>query len=353
MRHMVYPDNDKEAVMRQVWGVLIVSLMVSMGGRAVAGEAASPTSRGAMAATSVTQAAANPVATVAMKLVKVSRHVYYVQGAAGVATDNQGFISNAGVIVTDEGVVVFDALGTPALAQQLVKQIRVLTDKPIIKVIVSHYHADHIYGLQVFEALGAQIIAPAGAAQYLNSDTAKARLEERRFSLEPWVNAHTHLVLPDRYLDKSTQFSLGGVHFTVSMVGAAHSDGDLTLYVAPDRVLFSGDIIFEGRVPYLGDADSRLWLDTLKKMETSKLVALIPGHGPAARNPTRAITLTRRYLAYLRKTMGAAVADFTPFAEAYAHTDWSTFKNLPAFAAANRRNAYQVYLSMEAESLQQ
>ncbi len=50
-----------------------------------------------------------PPADVDMKLEKVSEHVYFVQGAAGVATDNEGFISNAGVIVTDAGVVVFDA----------------------------------------------------------------------------------------------------------------------------------------------------------------------------------------------------------------------------------------------------
>jgi hypothetical protein len=51
--------------------------------------------------------------------------------------------------------------------------------------------------------------------------------------------------------------------------------------------------------------------------------------------------------------MGDAVADFVPFDEAYASADWSEFEHLPAFAEANRRNAYQVYLSMEAESLAQ
>jgi hypothetical protein len=80
-------------------------------------------------------------------------------------------------------------------------------------------------------------------------------------------------------------------------------------------------------------------------------VALVPGHGAAADDPNKAIASTLSYLAYLRKVMGAAVADFVPFDEAYAETDWSTFESLPAFAEANRRNAYQVYLSMEAESL--
>ena len=86
-----------------------------------------------------------------MTVQQVSAHVYYVQGPPGIATDNEGFMSNAGFVVTKEGIVVFDALGTPSLAHKLFHKIRAISDQPIAKVIVSHYHADHIYGLQVFK----------------------------------------------------------------------------------------------------------------------------------------------------------------------------------------------------------
>lgn len=290
-----------------------------------------------------------PETHVKMDLVRVSEHIYYVQGAAGMATDNEGFISNAGVVITDAGVVVFDSLGTPSLASLLLRKIRAITDKPIVKVIVSHYHADHIYGLQVFKELGAEVIAPEAALDYLASEQAKQRLEERRFSLDPWVNESTHLVTPDKLISGNTSFELGGLRFQLNMVGAAHSEGDMTLFVEPDRVLFSGDIIFEGRVPFLGDANTKTWLQTLHKMENSKLVALVPGHGPKASDPNQAIKATSEYLAFMRNTMGKAAKDFVPFEEAYANTDWSRYKNMPAFAAANRRNAYQVFLSMEEE----
>ena len=292
-----------------------------------------------------------PATDVAMELKKVSEHVYYVQGQAGIATDNEGFISNAGFIVTDEGVVVFDALGTPSLANLLLTKIRTVTDKKIIKVIVSHYHADHVYGLQVYKELGAEIIAPKGVMEYLSSPAAAERIEERRFSLEPWVNETTYIVTPDVIIDKPMEFNSGSISFKLDVLGAAHSDGDLTLYVEPDRVLFSGDIIFEGRVPYLGDANTKKWLETLTKMEVGKIAALIPGHGPAAKNPNQAITATRKYLAKIRKVMGKAVENLDDFADTYDKVDWSEFENLPAFAEANRRNAYQVYLSMEEELL--
>jgi len=292
-------------------------------------------------------------ATVEMTLRQISEHVWYAEGVPGIATENQGFISNAGVVVTGAGVVVFDALGTPSLAQLLLEKIRVLTDQPIVRVVVSHYHADHIYGLQVFSDLDAEIVAPEGADRYLDSAAARDRLEERRFTLDPWVNENTRLVRPNLQLKEGAQFRLGDVDFIVTVVGNAHSDGDLTMYVEPDRVLFSGDIIFEGRVPYLGDANTRRWVQVLERMEREKLVALVPGHGGVAEKPNEAIGLTRRYLAYLRAQMGQAVADLVPFDEAYKAIDWSEFSDLPAFNEANRRNAYQVYLSMEAELLGQ
>lgn len=286
-----------------------------------------------------------------MNLVRLSEHVWYVRGAAGVATDNEGFISNAGVVITDEGVVVLDALGSPGLARLLLSKIRQLTDKPIVNVVVTHYHADHVYGLQVFKALGAEVIAPQGAEDYIGSPMAEERLEERRFSLSPWVNEDTRLVVPDELVSDEKLLEIGGVRLTLTRIGAAHSDSDMTMLVEPDAILFSGDVLFSGRVPFLGDGNTRLWLDTLRKMEREGIKSMVPGHGAAVGQPDSVLEGTIRYLSFLREKMGAAVDELIPFDEAYAGIDWSEFSQLPAFEAANRRNAYQVYLSLEAEAL--
>ncbi|MGF1643358.1 MAG: MBL fold metallo-hydrolase [Thiotrichales bacterium] len=291
-------------------------------------------------------------ATVAMELAQVSPHVYYAMGAPGTATDNQGFISNAGVIITDDGVVVLDGLGTPSLAEKLLGLIREKTDQPIRYAIVTHYHADHIYGLQVFQDAGAKIIAPRGADAYLAAANAETRLNERRTSLFPWVDERTRLVVPDEYIDGERELTVGGVTLRLEYLGAAHSDGDLSLYVLPDKVLFTGDLIFEGRIPFVGDAETRQWLATLQRLEQEQPAALVPGHGPAARDPVASVRGTREYLAYLREQLGVAVANFTPFDEAFDAIDWSAFEKLPAFAEAHRRNAYQVYLALEAEGFE-
>jgi len=294
-----------------------------------------------------------PAVDVAMELQPVSKHVWMVQGVAGMASDNAGFISNAAAIITGKGVIVVDTLGSPSLAALFLDKIRTVTDQPVTTVILTHYHADHIYGLQVFKDLGATIIAPQGAHDYLDSPQAAERLEERRLSLDPWVNDDTRLIAPDTIISDTTRLTVGDVTLTLNYLGAAHSDGDLSVLVEPDRVLISGDIIFEGRLPFVGDADTRHWLEVLRKLQTDDPQALIPGHGPPATDPARSVNLTVAYLEFLRDQMGAAVDDMTPFAEAYDATDWSRFESLPAFAAANRRNAYGVYLSMERELLEQ
>ncbi len=291
-----------------------------------------------------------PVVNVDLKAVKVSKHVYFVQGKAGIATDNAGFISNAGFVVTNDGVVVFDALGTPSLATRLYKEIRKVTKQPVRYVVMSHYHADHLYGLQVFKELGAKIIAPQGARVYLASNASDNLLATRRIDLAPWVNQSTRLIPADQYISAEYKFSLGGINFKITPLGNAHSEGDLTLLVEPDNVLFSGDLIFEGRIPFVGQANIFNWLKALESMRMVSVSAILPGHGPLAKDPNALINMTYNYLSLLKNTMQTAVENWTPFAEAYAQIDWGDYMFLPAFDAANRKNAYNVFLFMESTS---
>ena len=133
-----------------------------------------------------------------MRTVQVSPSAWYVEGLSALGSAaNQNFISNAAFVVTPNGVVVIDALGSPALAERLLAEIRKVTPQPVTHVIVTHYHADHIYGLQAFKKKGARIIAHRSALEYLNSETARQRLETSRTELAPWVDGETRLVIAD------------------------------------------------------------------------------------------------------------------------------------------------------------
>jgi glyoxylase-like metal-dependent hydrolase (beta-lactamase superfamily II) len=282
----------------------------------------------------------------------VGPHSHYVQGLTQLGSPkNQNFISNASFVITPAGVVVIDALGSPRLAERLTQAIRQLTDQPITHVILTHYHADHIYGLQHFKQLGAQIIAHSASREYIQSDTARLRLEASRTDLAPWIDEQTRIVPADVWIDGPTAIKVGGVVFELTPVGPSHTPEDLTVYVPSEKVLFAGDLFFNGRLPFVGQANSRQWILSLDRLLAFDARTVVPGHGAASTDPRKDIGTTRDYLRHLRQSMGEAVENFVPFEEAYAKTDWSPFEVMPMFGPANRMNAYNTYLLLEQEAL--
>lgn len=288
---------------------------------------------------------------VPMELHQVSPSAWYVQGVSALGSPaNQNFISNAGFVITPAGVVVIDALGSPALAERLAAEIKKITPLPITHVLVTHYHADHIYGLQVFKAMGAKIIGHRAALIYMNSETARLRLAASREQLYPWVDEKTHLVPADEWIDKDTDIVIGGVLFQAKPVGPAHTPEDLAFYLPSEKVLFAGDLVFRSRIPFVGQADSRHWITALDQLLAFDTRVIVPGHGPLSNEARKDMQLTREYLVYLRTTMSQATETMTPFDEAYKNTDWTQFEHLPLFGVANRMNAYNTYLLLEHEA---
>ena len=288
--------------------------------------------------------------TIQVKAIQVAPNTYFVQGVPEMGSkQNQNFISNAGFVVTPKGVVVIDALGSPVLAQKLIQEIRKVTKQKIVAVVLTHYHADHVYGLQEFKRLGATIYAQRDGLNYLASETAKQRLIASRIDFAPWVNENTRLVPADIWIDQSKTIMVGGVDFQISRVGPAHAPEDLIVFIPSEKVLFAGDLVFRGRIPFVGNADSRGWMSALDEIQKQNPKIVVPGHGSYSTNPLADITFTRNYLAYLREVMGPAARDLGPFEEAYAKADWSEYEGMPLFRAANRMNAYNVYLSIQAE----
>lgn len=287
-----------------------------------------------------------------MPVIQVGPHSYYVQGLLDEATAaNEGFMSNAGFVITGDGVIVFDTLGSPALADRMLAEIRKRTSQPVKLVIISHYHADHFYGIPALRAAGAKVWANALARAYIESDAAQTRLAERRDIIGPYLGRNFTLPLPDRWLAHDESMQMGEVTLRVLHLGPAHTPEDEGLLVEPDGVLFSGDVVYTGRVPFIGNADTRAWLASIDRLLAIDARVMVPGHGPASHDPHKDARLTRDYLLFLRQQMGAAAQDLDTFDEAYAKVDWSRFSAIPTFDAANRANAYSVFLEMEEELL--
>jgi glyoxylase-like metal-dependent hydrolase (beta-lactamase superfamily II) len=295
--------------------------------------------------------------TIPLKIDQVpGKPIWYSTGNPGVpGKDNEGNTSNAGFVVTSDGVVVFDALGTPSHGWALLQEIRKVTDKKIRYVVASHYHADHIYGLQAFEdRTDAIVIAQERASEYKeNEETAdekaNARLDQRRGALFPWVDKNTRVVAPDITFRGRMTIALGDKRLTLLYAGPAHSSSDMMMMVEPDGVLFAGDIVQNSRIPHMNsdDVSTTQWLAALGEVEKLDPKFIIPGHGKASTQAKEAIAFTRDYIQTLRSAMAKAVQDWIDFDVAYEATDWSKYRDMPAFAANNRGNAYRIYLELE------
>jgi glyoxylase-like metal-dependent hydrolase (beta-lactamase superfamily II) len=111
--------------------------------------------------------------------------------------------------------------------------------------------------------------------------------------------------------------------------------------------LYIGDVIFAGRVPFVGNADIKKWISTLDRMMKVKTKYLVPGHGGASEDAKETMTLTYEYLNFLIDQFTPVVEDMEEFDTAYQKIDWSKYENLPAFEEANRRNAYSAFLYLE------
>ena len=286
---------------------------------------------------------------------------YYVVGRPGIpGKDNEGHTSNAGFVVTSQGVVVFDALGTPSLGWDLLQQIRKISDQPIRYIVVSHYHADHIYGLQAFKdhSPDVLIIAQERAGEYRENEQtaderANQRLDQRREALFPWVDRNTRVVAPDITFRQRVVINLGGKRLVLIYAGPGHSASDIMMMVEPDGVLFAGDIVQNSRIPFMNsdDVDTASWLRALADVETLDPKFIIPGHGRPSTAAKQAIAFTRDYIEYVRGVMGKAVENWIGFDAAYEQTDWSKYKSMPAFSSNNRGNAYRIFLELEQSQL--
>ena len=287
----------------------------------------------------------------AVDLADYMKDAYGIEPAAGgaVMMAAGGGDGDGGAEEQTEFDVILESVGDKKI--QVIKAVREVTDQPIRRVIVSHYHADHMYGLTAFRDIGAQIWARGEGRRYLASDGAQRRLVQRRDMLGPWMGDQSPLVPADRWLalprGERKSFRMGGVEFVLISAGFAHARDDLMLLVPDEQLMFAGDIYAAGRIPFVEDGDTRGWLTAMQQMEDAAPTIVVPGHGRVSRDLDEDIRLTRDYIRFLRQRMRAAVENFVPFEQAYDSTDWSRFADQPAFEAANRGNAYSVYLEME------
>jgi glyoxylase-like metal-dependent hydrolase (beta-lactamase superfamily II) len=217
---------------------------------------------------------------------------------------------NTGIIIGDDGVMIIDARATPVMAQELMRRLRALTDKPVKYVLLTHYHAVRVMGASAYNAQ--HIIASQGTYELIRERGRQDfESEVQRFPrLFKAVETVPGLTWPSMTFDSSLTLWMGKREVQIRHVGRGHSKGDTIAYLPDSGVLYSGDLVEEGATPYCGDAYFADWPHTLDRLESFKANALVPGRGAALIGTDQvamSIGSTRRFLSDLTFVVRAGV----------------------------------------------
>jgi glyoxylase-like metal-dependent hydrolase (beta-lactamase superfamily II) len=285
---------------------------------------------------------------------RLQENVYFLFGNISTLNkQNRGMNGNAGFVVTKDGVVVIDSLGTPKLGRRLIATIRSVTDQPIKYLIVTHNHPDHAYGASAFDALeGTTIIAHQGTIKYNNSTTLQRSVEYRQELLPADMRGFRPLQA-DIYIKAEPfgkkEVTLGEAKFHIYNTGGHHSYGDLIVHLVGQKILWISDLAFNQRTTYLGDGDSAQILKAQDwLMQTFTDIALmVPGHGSVQTSPFPMVRKTRDYVVRMREAMRKAVENGVDMYDAIKNVEFEDWQDSRLYEQNQRANANFVYREME------
>ena len=263
---------------------------------------------------------------------------------AAVAAARYKVNSNAAVIETNDGLIIVDTHSKPSAAQALYKDIQDVSKKPVKKIINSHFHWDHWQGNQVYtqanpscEIIASertkarltdpnqmnggvafvekQIAAMPAEIDKIKSDIQKApdaatktRLEGNLAQAESYLAELKAMkpAVPTRTVSSTVALQEGGREIRLLLVGRAHTDGDLFIYMPKEKVLATGDAVVDW-MPFLNDGYPEEWIQTVAELEKLDIERVIVGHGDPA--PKSHLTFFRSYLTDLVGSVKKAAAD--------------------------------------------
>lgn len=278
---------------------------------------------------------------------EIAPGVYAIAGPFGQRSpENLGNNATFGLVVTDAGAVLIDAGGSYRGAEALQEVIRGLTDQPVTHVINTGGQDHRWIGNSYWQAQGATVIA---------SEAAVADQKERASMQLTMLDAQigdalegTEPSYADVTFAEDYSLTLGGTTLELIHAGPAHTPGDSFVWLPEQRVMFTGDIVYVGRILGVMEFSSSVdWVKTFEAMAAHEPAHVVPGHGPATDLAT-ATRDTYDYLTNLRARIAEHIEAGGDIMGA-VEVDQSAFSYLENFDQLARRNAQEVFSQMEWE----
>lgn len=250
---------------------------------------------------------------------------------------------NTGIIIGDDAVLVADTQATPVMAQDVIRRIREVTDKPIKYVLLTHYHAVRVLGASAYNP--DQVIASQDTYDLIverGEHDMKSEIERfpRLFNA---VESVPGLTWPTLTFKGEMTLHLGKLEVKIMQLGRGHTKGDTVVWLPQEKVLLSGDLVEFGATPYAGDAYFQDWPATLDAIAALKPEKLVPGRGAALKTPAEVaegLAGTRAFVSDLFEQVKSGVAEGKDLNAIYKATyaklkpkfgDWVIFNHCMPF----------------------
>lgn len=275
----------------------------------------------------------------------------------GVHTDiDEGYhgdICNASFIIGSKGVAVIDTGGSLKVGQQLHDAIRKVTSLPVLYVINTHVHPDHIYGNAAFLTGEPNELKP----QFIGHDKLADAMELRR---EQYAKLNARLLGEDAIgselvkpnvavkLTADLTLDLGDRKLIVKAHPIAHTNTDVSVIESKASTLFAGDLLFIERTPVL-EGDIKGLIAEIEKLKSSPAKQVVPGHGPVTKNWVEALNNAQHYLTVLLADIRASIKKGETMESTMNTAAASEKDKWLLFDIANRRNVNTIYPALEWE----
>lgn len=219
---------------------------------------------------------------------------------------------NTGIIIGDDAVLVADTQATPAMAADVIRRIREVTDKPIKYVVLTHYHAVRVLGASAYKP--DHIIASQDTYDLIVERGEQDKASEIGRFPRLFQNVETvpeGLTWPTLTFTGKMTLWLGKLEVQLLQVGRGHTKGDTIVWLPKEKTLLSGDLVEFDATPYAGDAYFKDWPQTLDNLAALSPKALVPGRGAALTTPqevAKGLAGTRAFIADVYESVKAGAA---------------------------------------------
>jgi quinoprotein relay system zinc metallohydrolase 2 len=283
----------------------------------------------------------------ALPVTEIAPGIYVHQGAhEDLSEGYHGDICNVSFIIGDKGIAVIDTGGSFKVGQQLHEAIRKVSSLPILYVINTHVHPDHIFGNAAFIQ-----DKPAFVGHAKLADAMERRRETYMRINSNWLGkdfAGSEIVKPTLLVQDQLELDLGNRKLQLAAYPTAHTNTDVTVMDSQAATLWAGDLLFVERTPSI-DGDLKGWLMVIERLQAIPAQQIVPGHGAVVKDGKTALNNEQRYLSVLLNDIRTSIKKGEVMEKAMDTAAASEKDKWVLFDIVNRRNVNNVYPALEWE----